>query len=417
MPRLVRIAAVLAVLACSTPGIAPAQGPAIVRIATQSPLSGPGPGGEAIRLGAQLAIEQLGRPLGQMGFRVELLSFDDQGKPDVGVANARSIVADREIVAVIGHLDARVAVPASEIYRERTLAMIAPAGTGTLLTDRNLGTVSRICGRDDVQGTVAAGFAAGTLMAKSAYVLHDGTTAAQDVADLFRVEAERRGLRIVGFEGTAERAEFDPIIAPVKARSPDLVFFAGRYDQVAPFWRRAREQGVRARLLGPDSLDSPAFARLAGGAAAGVYYTSPVGPPAALPGARPFLEDFQRPVRAGPGPPCRGGLRRHGGRAQGDRGRRPQRRSQPRGRRRGRPQDEGAGRHRRDRVRRQRGSKEGALLRVAGRRRGSRPVGPEPGGQAGARPAPALIRAAIRAPGPGPPRGTSPGRRAGRPSP
>ena len=302
MPRLVRIAAVLAVLACSTPGIAPAQGPAIVRIATQSPLSGPGPGGEAIRLGAQLAIEQLGRPLGQMGFRVELLSFDDQGKPDVGVANARSIVADREIVAVIGHLDARVAVPASEIYRERTLAMIAPAGTGTLLTDRNLGTVSRICGRDDVQGTVAAGFAAGTLMARSAYVLHDGTTAAQDVADLFRVEAERRGLRIVGFEGTAERTEFDPIIAPVKARSPDLVFFAGRYDQVAPFWRRAREQGVRARLLGPDSLDSPAFARLAGGAAAGVYYTSPVGPPAALPGARPFLEDFQRRFGRAPGP-------------------------------------------------------------------------------------------------------------------
>jgi branched-chain amino acid transport system substrate-binding protein len=302
MPRLVRIAAVLVVLAGSTPGIAPAQGPAIVRIATQSPLSGPGPGGEAIRLGAQLAIEQLGRPLGQMGFRVELLSFDDQGKPDVGVANARSIVADKEIVAVIGHLDARVAIPASEIYKERTLAMIAPAGTGTLLTDRNLGTVSRICGRDDVQGTVAAGFAAGTLMAKSAYVLHDGTTAAQDVADLFRVEAERRGLRILGFEGTAERAEFDPVIAPVKARNPDLVFFAGRHDQVAPFWRRAREQGVRARLLGPDSLDSPAFARLAGGAAAGVYYTSPVGPPAAFPGARPFLEDFQRRFGRAPGP-------------------------------------------------------------------------------------------------------------------
>jgi hypothetical protein len=70
MPRLIRIAAVLAVLACSTPGLAPAQGPAIVRIATQSPLSGPGPGGEAIRLGPQLAIEQLGRPLGQMGLRV-----------------------------------------------------------------------------------------------------------------------------------------------------------------------------------------------------------------------------------------------------------------------------------------------------------------------------------------------------------
>jgi branched-chain amino acid transport system substrate-binding protein len=243
---------------------------------------------------AQLAIEQLERPLGQMGFRVELVSFDDQGKPDVGVANARRIVADKQIVAVIGHLDARVAIPASEIYKDVTLAMIAPAGTSTFLTDRSLASVSRICGREDVQGTVAAGFAAGTLMVNSVYVLHDGTTAAQDVADLFRTEAERRGLRILGFEGTVERAEFDPIIAPIKARSPDLVFFSGPPDQVAPFWRRAREQGVKARLLGPDSLDSPAFARLAGGTAAGVYYTSVVGPPATLPRARPFLEDFQR---------------------------------------------------------------------------------------------------------------------------
>jgi branched-chain amino acid transport system substrate-binding protein len=57
-------------------------------------------------------------------------------------------------------------------------------------------------------------------MVKSAYVLHDRTTVGQDVADLFRAEAERRGVRILGFEGTAERAEFDPIIAPIKARSP-----------------------------------------------------------------------------------------------------------------------------------------------------------------------------------------------------
>jgi ABC-type branched-subunit amino acid transport system substrate-binding protein len=43
--------------------------------------------------------------------------------------------------------------------------MIAPAGTDTLLTDRGLPAVNRIVGRDDVQGTVAAIFAAATLEA------------------------------------------------------------------------------------------------------------------------------------------------------------------------------------------------------------------------------------------------------------
>jgi branched-chain amino acid transport system substrate-binding protein len=303
VPHLTRIAAVLAALLSSTPWVVSAQGKGTIKIATQSPLSSEqAPFGEGIRLGAQLAVEQLRDPLERMGFKVELVSWDDQARPDVGVANAKNIVADKEILAVVGHLDARVAIPASEIYKEATLAMISPAGTSTLLTDRGLPGVSRVCGRDDVQGAIAAGFATGTLLVKSAYVLHDGTTAGQDVAELFKAEAERRGLRIVGFESTEERSDFDPIIAPIKARNPDLVFFSGRLEQVAPFWRRAREQGVKARLLAPDGVNAPAFARIAGMAAVGVYYTSTIGPPATLPRARPFLEDFQRRFGRDPGP-------------------------------------------------------------------------------------------------------------------
>ena len=302
MRRLTRLILVLAAVAAALAGIAPAQGRATVKIATQSPLStARASDGEGIRRGAELAVEQLKGPLEQMGFRVELLSFDDEGRPDVAVANAKNIVADREILAVVGHLAARVAVPASEIYQETTLAMVSPAGTGTLLTDRNLTSVSRVCGRDDVQGLVAADFAAGTLGVKTVYVLHDGRTAAQDVADLFKAQAERRAMRVVGFEAVRGPADVDPLVAAIRARPPDLVFFSGRAEPVATFWRRVHEQGVKTRLLGPDGLDSPAFARTAGTAGVGVYYTSTVAPAASLPGARAFVDDFQRQFGRAPG--------------------------------------------------------------------------------------------------------------------
>jgi branched-chain amino acid transport system substrate-binding protein len=214
MRQLPRIALFLAGVAGALPGIAPAQNPPTVKIATQSPLSTErARDGEGIKLGAQLAIEQLKAPLERMGLRVELLSFDDQARPDIGVANAKAIVADPEVLAVVGHLDAGVAIPASEIYKEATLAIVSPAGTGTLLTDRNLPSVSRVCGRDDVQGLVAADFAAGTLMVKTAYVLHDGTTAAQDVVDLFKSQAERRGVKLLGFEALRGPADVDPLVA------------------------------------------------------------------------------------------------------------------------------------------------------------------------------------------------------------
>jgi branched-chain amino acid transport system substrate-binding protein len=302
MPFLTRIAAVLAVLTWSMPATVPAQGKTTIKIATQSPLSSDQAArGEAIKLGAQLAIEQLKGPLERMGFRVELVPLDDQDRPHVGVSNARNVVVDRDILAVIGHLSSGVAIPASEVYKDVTLAMVSPAGTSPLVTDRGLLNVSRVCGRDDVQGEVGAEFAASTVKARNVYVLHDRTPYGQLVAEAFKADAERRGIRVVGFEGTEERSSFDLVIASIKAKGADLIYFAGRYDQAAPFFRQARERSVTAKFLGPDGMDSPDLARIAGKAVVGMQFTSAAGPASALPKAKQFVDDFRRRFGKEPG--------------------------------------------------------------------------------------------------------------------
>ena len=83
-----RVAVLLTLLACALPSAGAAESRVTVRIATQSPLSAePAARGDEIRLGAQLALEQLGGPLERLGFRLELAVFDDQGRPDIAVAN------------------------------------------------------------------------------------------------------------------------------------------------------------------------------------------------------------------------------------------------------------------------------------------------------------------------------------------
>src|SRR5262245_31598449 len=148
-----------------------AQGKGTIKIASQSPLSGGQAAlGEGIKLGTQLAVEKFKGPLEKMGFKVELVPFDDQAKPDVGVANSRNIIADKDILVVIGHLNSGVAIPSSEVYKEANLAMISPANTNPTVTDRGYPNVNRVCGRDDVQGVVGSEFAHGTLKAKTAYI-------------------------------------------------------------------------------------------------------------------------------------------------------------------------------------------------------------------------------------------------------
>ena len=281
--------AVLALVLLVT-SLTDAQQKGTIKIASQSPLSGGQSAlGEGIKLGTQLAIEQLKAPIEKLGFKVDLVPFDDQAKPDVGVANAKNIIADKDIMVVIGHLNSGVAIPSSEVYKEANLAMISPANTNEKITDRGYPNVNRVCGRDDVQGPVGAEFAASTLKVKSVYIVHDKTTYGQGVAEAFKADIEKKGVKVIGFDGTEEKSNFDPIVTPIKAKNPDLIYFGGIYDQGAPFFKQAREKGVKSKFLGPDGLDSSDLVKIAGKAVVGMYYTTAAAP-ASSPQAKQFAD-------------------------------------------------------------------------------------------------------------------------------
>jgi branched-chain amino acid transport system substrate-binding protein len=275
-----------------------------IKIATQSPLSGGQAAfGEGIKLGTQLALEQLKGPVEKLGFKVELVPYDDQAKPDVGVANAKNIIADKDILVVIGHLNSGVAIPSSEVYKDGQLAMISPANTNPKVTEREQTrlTVNRVCGRDDVQGEVGAVYAK-SLKVKTAYVIHDKTTYGQGVAEFFRDNAKKLGIEVVAFEGTEEKSNFDPIITPMKAKKPDLVYFGGMYDQAGPLFKQAREKGVTAKLMGPDGLDASELAKIMGKTGLGLIYTTAAGPVKLYPKAKKFSEDYKSKFGKNPEP-------------------------------------------------------------------------------------------------------------------
>jgi len=266
-----------------------------IKIAVQAPLSGEQAAlGEHIKLGAQLAVEEAVKAFKALGYDLELVPQDDQAKPEVGVANARNMVADPDVLVIVGHFNSGVALPSSEVYKDAMLAMVSPANTATEITDRGYPNVNRVCGRDDVQGPVGARFAAQELKAKSVYIIHDKTLYGQGVADNFRNEAKKLGINVMGYDGTEERANFSPMINPLKAKNPALVYFGGIYHQGGLLLKQLREKGVNAKFMGPDGLDSAEMVKIAGASAVGSYYTSVAGPPDAYPETAAFAKKFKQ---------------------------------------------------------------------------------------------------------------------------
>ena len=99
---------------------------------------------------------------------------------------------------------------------------------------------------------------------KTVFVVHDKTAYGQGIAEFFKKRAEENGMKVLGFEGTEEKANFDALLSPVVAGNPDLVYFGGMAFQAAVLFKQARERGYEGMFLSDDGFDSSDAAKIGG---------------------------------------------------------------------------------------------------------------------------------------------------------
>lgn len=268
----------------------------VIKIASQSPLSGgSATQGEAIKLGAQLALEEQKAKFAKKGFDLLFVPYDDQGDPKKGVANAQLIASDKEVLGIVGHLNSGVAIPSSEIYEKYSLPMVSPANTATAVTDRGLKVTNRIVARDDFQGPAGAEYAVKTLNAKKIFIIQDKTAYGSGLAEAFRDAAKDLGAEILGYEGiTVGEKDFNGVLNQVASKKPDLIYFAGLYGEGGLIIKQAQEKGLSIPLMGGDALDSSSLVEIAGDAVKNTFLTSVAGDATKTAEGKKFSDDYKK---------------------------------------------------------------------------------------------------------------------------
>ena len=100
-----------------------------IKVAVQAPLSGEQAAlGEHVKLGAQLAVEEATKAFKALGFDLVFVPYDDQAKPEVGVANARNIVADPDVLVPGSQMPLKVPI---RFEREDVIAYIRSVKAAT----------------------------------------------------------------------------------------------------------------------------------------------------------------------------------------------------------------------------------------------------------------------------------------------
>lgn len=208
------------------------------------------------------------------GYRLEIVSLDDQHNPSQAVAMAKRLSADPNVLAVVGHVNSSCSLAAAPIYQNARITQISPSSSNPEISRKGFDTFFRTCATDDIQAPRAAYFAFNQLKAQRIFIIDDKTTYGKGIADEFEKEASRLGMAILGHEGiTQGEKDFTPLLTKIKGLNPDLIFFGGMYPEGALLVRQARGLGLSSKWLGGDGIYVSSFIDLAKEDAEGVYCT------------------------------------------------------------------------------------------------------------------------------------------------
>jgi branched-chain amino acid transport system substrate-binding protein len=273
-----------------------------VKIAVALPLTGDIASlGQGLKRSVVMAVENANASK-ELPFPIEIVAFDDRSDPKEAVSVANRIVADRDVVAVIGHFNSGCSIPASRVYAGTGLPMISPASSNPQLTEQQLSPqwtwpkcIFRVNTTDNVQGAYGADFVFKGLKAKKAAIIHDKTAYGQGVAEVFKKQFEATGGQVTAYEGLqlGDR-DFRSLLTRIKGTQPEALYFGGMFSEGGILVRQARDIGFKGYFVACEANYDPAFLRVAGDAATGAYVTFLGSPPDLLPSAKDFVEQYKK---------------------------------------------------------------------------------------------------------------------------
>ena len=210
--------------------------------------------------------------------------LDDLCSAEGGQAAAQQIVADEQVVGVIGTSCSGAAASAAPLISDAGLVMISGSNTSPSLTSDLNGTANenyrpgyyRTAHNDLYQGAAMAAFVYNDLGLATAAAIHDGDPYTQGLAQAFADAFEALGGTVTGFTGVSkEDTDMVPVLTEVAADSPEALFFP--IFQPAGDFIADQAPGVAGlestQLLAADGLLTDGFMELP--QSEGLYFSGP----------------------------------------------------------------------------------------------------------------------------------------------
>lgn len=249
-----------------------------VYLAFLGPLTGDAANlGVNIRDGAKTAIDEYNKS-SNAKYNVQLKSFDTKGDPAEATTVKDQYINDTTIIGVIGPAfsgETKAVLPA---LQEAGLVMISASATNKDLPNvvPNATVFHRAIADDTFQGQGIGDYIVDKLKGKSIVVMDDNSEYGKGLADDTAKAIETKGGKVakrVTLDPKA--ADFSAAVNDAKSANPDVVMYAGYYQEAGRLKKQLTDAGVKATFISGDGSLDNGFITAAGAAAEGALLSCP----------------------------------------------------------------------------------------------------------------------------------------------
>jgi branched-chain amino acid transport system substrate-binding protein len=196
-----------------------------------------------IKNGIVMGIDDVNAAGSAGGYHLNVTVLDSgtstagQYDPAQAATNAKKLVADPNVVAIVGPEMSGEGKAMTPILSAANLATITPSSTNPDITDPKFAGQYKPGGKaiyfrtvttDAYQGPNMANYMRDTLKVKSVYILDDSGAYGVGMSNAYEAQAKKIGMNVMGHDQLdPKEADYTTIITKIKQLNPDAIYYGG----------------------------------------------------------------------------------------------------------------------------------------------------------------------------------------------
>lgn len=226
--------------------------------------------GEAVKRGAELAIEEFNEAGGYEGKKANLVLYDDEAKPETSVEIVQKLINQDDIVALIGPANTGNAMAHIQFVQEAKIPEVIPVATGTQITqefkDEDKNYIFRVAPHDSVQVSAILKELIENQGLTKLGVIHDtegyGQGGRDDIVSQMKEDYDMEPAVISAFD--PRELNLEPSIRDMNNAGVEAVIFYGLAPQSAKLLEARFNVGLDAPIYATWATGDPTVVDLVG---------------------------------------------------------------------------------------------------------------------------------------------------------